>query len=283
MQQSFKSYFLALSAFCLSMVASQTLAKDIGQTLRDNSIESGFHNNYIELGMQAFYGTGPTFSETSDHIAIINIIINGSYQWDDFFIEMHGEDARGLSLGYNAWNSENWSFDILASDSFGQSQYENRLWARQELKHWRDGGNWIVGGRLMGYFGNNMVQFTLQHDATNDHKGNLASLVLGRSWQLRNWNVHSMIGVEFGDEKLNNFFVGVDKRRASYYDLPRYKSGNSISYSAEIGVTYPISEDWVFKAATRVTSLDDSIVDSPFYQTKKSSAVSVRTSINYVF
>ncbi|NQY37833.1 MAG: MipA/OmpV family protein [Alteromonadaceae bacterium] len=56
-----------------------------------------------------------------------------------------------------------------------------------------------------------------------------------------------------------------------------------MSFSTELGVTYPISENWVFKATARAATISDEITDSPYYQNKDSLATSFRTSLSYVF
>jgi outer membrane scaffolding protein for murein synthesis (MipA/OmpV family) len=147
---------------------------------------------------------------------------------------------------------------------------------------------YMFGGRLTGYFDNNIIQFAINQDATGDHNGTTLSALIGRSWQIRNWNFHGIIGAEYASAKINDYYVGVtEARSASHllngFEVEVYDADASVSLSTEIGVTYPISEDWVFRATARAATIADEITDSPYYRNKESVATSFRTSLSYVF
>lgn len=58
------------------------------------------------------------------------------------------------------------------------------------------------------------MQFEVNQDATGDHNGTKVSALLGRSWQVNDWNFHTIVGIEYSSAKLNYFYVGVSQDRA---------------------------------------------------------------------
>ncbi|MGP1609754.1 MAG: MipA/OmpV family protein, partial [Burkholderiales bacterium] len=110
--------------------------------------------------------------------------------------------------------------------------------------------------------------------------GNYGSARLGKSWQYRNWNFHAMGGIEYFDTKFAQRMVGVDSVEATLA-FPQYSPGSYAQFEGEVGVTYPMTENWVFRATIRHTLLPDAVTDSPLYEDNY--ATSFFTSFNYVF
>jgi len=268
--------------------SNTSFANDISHSIRSDTEQVGSTENYFELGLVYVVGSSPSFGEDSNW-ADTGLIINGSYNWNDLFIENYSESGHGLVVGYNAINNDNWSLDLTVTTEMFQLNYENT--GRYPGLNNKDYSEPLtVGGRLTGYLGNNIVQFAVNQDATGDHNGTTVSALIGRNWQVRNWNFHGIFGVEYASAKLNDFYVGVSEERAasSRFDYlgeeaSSYEAGDSVSFSTEFGVTYPITEDWVFRATGRVVTIADEIIDSPYYVNKEPVATSFRTSFSYVF
>jgi len=283
-------------SFAALMFASASFANDITHSVRTDTEQAGSTENYLELGILYVQGSGPSLigninrsSHAVDgYYSSYGVIINGSYSWNNLFVENYSESGHGVVFGYNAFNNDNWSLDLTATTEWlEQKDFENNG-RHGFLNHRSFSKQFMVGGRLIGNFGNNVVQVTVNQDATGDHNGTTASAQIGRNWQVRNWNFHGIVGAEYTSAKLNDFYVGVSAARAAYMSdyfdgFSAYDAGASVSFSTELGVTYPVSEDWVFRATARAATISDELTDSPYFQDKDSVATSFRTSISYVF
>jgi len=281
--------------FTSATFSSISYANDITHSVRSDAEQAGSTENYFELGILYTQGSGPSFiggrntnSALNGYYSRYGLIINGSYSWNNLFVENYSESGHGLVFGYSAFNNDNWSFDLIATTEWlKQSSFENNgLFGYINNKDY--GKKFTVGGRLIGYWGDNIVQFTVNQDATGDHNGTTVSAQIGRNWQVRNWNFHGIFGAEYASAKLNDYYVGVSEVRAAHLSnffegFTAYNAGASVSFSTELGVTYPISEDWVFRLTARAATIADELTDSPYYVTKDPVATSVRTSLSYVF
>jgi len=287
---------LAVITFAVTSFSNASFASDITHSVRGDIEQAGSTENYFELGLMHGQGSGPSFGGKGNNFNFsgdgdwsdLSVIINGSYSWNNIFIENYSESGHGVVFGYNAFNNDNWSFDITATTEWLQKESFENNGRYGFLNHQSYSKQFTIGGRLIGYFGNNVVQFAVNQDATGDHNGTTASVQIGRNWQVRNWNFHGIVGVEYASAKLNDFYVGVSEERAEFLSgfnesFIAYDADASVSFSTELGVTYPISEDWVFRATSRAATISDELTDSPYFQDKDSVATSFRTSLSYVF
>jgi outer membrane scaffolding protein for murein synthesis (MipA/OmpV family) len=266
---------------CLSLAtllfSGASFANDITQNVRNNTQQVGNSENYFEIGLMHIVVDEPTFvNNKRGRNSNLSLLLNGSYSWNNFFIENYSESNHGVVVGYNAFNNGNWSFDLMVTTDLLKTNFENS-------GRYVDALDLTVGGRLSGSWGNNIVQFAINQDATGDHNGTTASALIGRSWQVRNWNFHGIIGAEYASAKVNDYYAGVSEETASRTRLDVYEAGGSLNFSTEVGVTYPITEDWVFRATARVATRPDEIIDSPRFSKLDSVATSLRTSLSYVF
>jgi outer membrane protein len=268
--------------------SSACFANDITHSVRSDTKQADSTENYFELGLEYVVGSSPSFGQDRNWTGF-GLIINGSYNWNGLFVENYSESGHGVVFGYNAINNDNWLLDLTVNTEMLQSNYENT--GRYPSLNNQDYSEPLtIGGRLTGYLGNNVVQFSVNQDATGDHNGTTLSALIGRNWQVRNWNFHGIVGVEYASAKLNDYYVGVSEARAAStrFDFlsegaSSYEAGGSVSFSTEFGVTYPMTEDWVFSVTGRVVTISDEITDSPYYAIKDSVATSFRTSLSYVF
>ena len=271
--------------FIVMTTSPTALSKDINQLLTQNSTEQSSSEDYFSIGIQAGASLSPTFSANSDGYTRVHLILNASQSWRDFFVEMYGENNLGLAIGYKLYRTDAISVDIIASNSYEKSAFINTGRGMQN-----DGGPnnrepdlWMFGLRTIKYWQDYMLQLNLQYDASGYNKGMLLSVVSGRNWQLRNWNLHATAGIEYTDSKLNDYYVGINATRAAELNTDVYQAGSGLSVSSEFGLSYPLAQNWVFKAATRATTIPDAVTDSPYFQNKRSVALSVRSSLSYVF
>jgi len=280
LKKSLLPNFSLATMICAGVIfSSASFASDINQNLRNNTQDVSSSENYLEVGVMVRVRDEATFkgSNGKGSYTSTGLFINGSYNWNNVFIENYSESGHGLVVGYNAFSNDNWSFDVMATTDWGHIRFENNG------RYYSDEDELTVGGRLSGYLGNNIVQFAINQDATGDHNGTTASALIGRNWQFRNWNFHGIIGAEYVSAKLNDYNLGISDETASKFDIDAYEADGSVNFSTEIGVTYPISENWVFRATGRAVTIPDEVTDSPKYANLDSLATSFRTSLSYVF
>lgn len=274
----FTQFLLAILIFVSAIFPSVSFASDITHQLRDASKEQPPTDNYVELGLGLAVGVAPSLTDDDDQWASGYAVINGSYTWNKVFVEMYGESGEGLLLGYNVHDSKNWSLDFVVGPKFRSLNFDDKFADLDERK-----SSAMFGGRLTGYLGDNVLQFTLKHDISGNSKGTLASALIGRNWQIRNWNVHGLAGVYYYDSDINDYYYGVSETEASRTEFTEYNPDSNVNVAAEVGVTYPITENWVLRSTARFSTVSDEDMDSPLFATTRSTRLSLSTSISYVF
>ncbi|MGJ8678846.1 MipA/OmpV family protein [Paraglaciecola sp.] len=261
--------------------ATTGLAADISHSLRNNTEINSEPENYFELGLSAHAGKGASLTkEDDDDYSGLGVVINGSYNWNGFFVDLYGESQTPFVLGYNAYHSKSWSFDLLLTpigNGLGED-LDDRFIGLEDRKV-----SIMAGGRATGYFAGNTIQLSVRHDIAGKSKGTSASALVGRNWQYRNWNFHGMLGLNYNDSKFVDYYLGVSQEEAARTNFEAFEGEDKLGFTAEAGVTYPISEDWVFRATTRYGSVIGDDDKSPLFINDRSDAMSVSTSISYVF
>ncbi|WP_293747652.1 MipA/OmpV family protein [uncultured Paraglaciecola sp.] len=261
-------------------ILPSAFSADIARSLRNNTLENTDPENFFEIGLGAGAFVGSSLRDDDGEDAGLGLIIRGSYNWNGFFVDVLGEISDPFVLGYNAYNNENWSFDVTLSQSWGGLNKEDdevRFIGVDERE-----SNTMFGGRLTGYFGKNILQFAIKHDVSSKSKGTVASAVIGRNWQIRNWNFHGLAGLNYRDAKYNDYFFGVSDSEANNSDFSAYDGKASVSFNSSMGVTYPINENWIYRASVSLGS-DLSENDSPLFAKNRDFYVGIGTSISYVF
>jgi outer membrane protein len=230
------------------------------------------------LTMAAITLVGASLSSASFANDIAHTIRNSTE--DNSTTENYFELGLGLAagVGYKAYESEKWSLDIVMGPKFGG------LHSHKKLEQLNDrNSSTMFGGRLTGTLGDNIVQFSLKHDISGNSHGTSVSALVGRNWQVRNWNFHGLVGLSFFDSRINNYYYGINEDEASRTQFTEYRPGSNVNFSAEAGVTYPITENWVFRSTARFGTVSDADTDSPIFETTRSTAMSLRSSLTYVF
>jgi len=270
---------LSLAALLItgSSLSAASFANDITYDVRNKTSKVDNTENYLELGVMHRVRDEPTFSTINSRYSNTSLFLNGYYNWNNIFIESYSESGHGAVVGYNAFNNDHWSFDLIATSDWGKTSFEHNG------RYANNNSEFSVGGRLSGYLGDNMVQFTVNQDATGDHDGTTVSALIGRNWQYKDWNFHGLVGAEYTSAKLNDYYVGVSEEQAASTRFDAYEAGDSLSFSAEVGVTYSFAEDWELRATARAVTRDDELINSPKFKYMDNLATSVRTSISYVF
>ncbi|MCL1094525.1 MipA/OmpV family protein [Shewanella kaireitica] len=275
--------FLLILTFVPAIVSASDIATSVSGGV-DNRLENG---GYFELGASV-YSVNKVDIRQSEHQTVQpSLLISGMYQYNGLFVEMIHQSQDGINLGYNFWNSENWSLDLLVANL-------KSSWARPEgvdptTLNEAERNSYLMsedsiyvgaGFRATRYWGDHYVfQYRIVSDYYDD-QGIQSSARLGKSWQIRNWNFHALGSVEYSSATLNQHLFGVSSEEATAL-FPQYQPESSFSYGVELGVAYPISESFVFRAMYRINMLSDEVTNSPFNEADYVSFFNA--SISYVF
>ncbi|WP_448548047.1 MipA/OmpV family protein [Thalassotalea fusca] len=269
---------LGLLTSGLLVAAINASAADISHSLRNKAPEPHETANYFELGVGVAAGVAPSLTKEDDDWQGAYLVINGSYTWKDFFIEKYGESRDPILLGYNAYTSTDWSVDVVIGPKYAGLPSDNRFDGLDKRN-----SSTMFGIRTTGYIGDYTVQFSAKQDISGNDTGFEASALVGRNWQYRNWNFHGMAGIQYHDANFNQYYYGISEAEADRTQFDYYQPKDSIFATVEAGVTYPISENWVFRGTAWVRTVADEVTDSPLFLNKRSNALGLSTSISYVF
>jgi outer membrane protein len=283
MWQCFLRTLLLMLTFAPGITAASDIASSVAGGV-DNRLSNG---GYFELG-GSIYGVNKVDIRQTDYQAVQpSLLISGMYQYKGLFVEMVHQSQDGINLGFNFWNSDNWSLDLLAANL-------KSSWSRPEdvdpstlneagrNAYLMSEESLYVGAgfRATRYWDDHYVfQYRIVSDYY-DGQGIQSTARLGKSWQVRNWNFHALGSIEYSSSTFNRYLFGVDSDEATEL-FPEYRPDSSFSYGMELGVAYPISENFVFRAMYRINVLPDEVTDSPFNQADYVSFFNA--SISYVF
>jgi outer membrane scaffolding protein for murein synthesis (MipA/OmpV family) len=274
----------AIKSLVLATLLSATFSPivysaDIARTLRVAPEDPTSPDNFFEIGLGVGGYIGSSLTEEDGQEFSAGVPITGSYNYKGFFIDVFAETSEPITLGYNAYNSKNWSFDVtLGVTGDGVSKSTNDRFEGIDERQ----SSVMLGGRLTGYFGENIVQFSIKQDVSGHSKGATASAIIGRNWQYRNWNFHGLMGLGFNDAKVTDYYFGVSELEAANTDFAQYKGKAQVNFFSTAGVTYPISENWIYRATVGLGT-DFGSNDSTLFIKKRKVNVGFGTSISYVF
>lgn len=266
-------------------------AADIASDVRAGS--GGFDNSnggYFEfgVGLNSFNCGGGCLGIRTEPI------VAGAYRYRGFFFEalspgisLNSGSVGGVTLGVNIWRNNRWALDLLGASSRWRlsrrtlsvddadsvnSELERDLLQRNVFYNG-------AGVRLTGYFGNTIFQYRLVNDILGN--GVTSSARIGHSRQLKNWNFHGVLRADHVSQETGQYWYGVSADEASTRFSEYEVRSSTITYSAELGATYPVRENVVFRSTARYMPLADAIVDSPLQE--DGFDFRWNTSLSYVF
>lgn len=271
-----------------ALLTEQVFAADIATDVRSGKgVPDNSNGGYFEIGPSASYGANSRVDDDDDEGYGIGVELGGAYRYKGFFIELSQGTFDGLNLGYNFWNNQHWSVDLLASsfngsiDTDNADRIDSRLTEAQRDAELVDRDTFYSGAgiRVTGYYGDYILQYRL---ITDTHGGNgvVSTARLGKSWQVKNWNFHGIVNAQYTSATTNRYWFGIDAEEATTR-FPEHDPNASVSFSAEVGVTYPLGKDWVFRSFARYGLLSDDAKDSPL--TDDDHWALFVNSISYVF
>lgn len=276
-----KTAILAL----MTVLTTQPLqAADIaGEVRSGNDAPDTSDGGFLEIGVGTSAWTHPQV--WNGRKAGVGFIVSGAYRYKGLFVEAVNGTADGFNLGYQFLKkNDQWTVDLIGLNATNgrTNEIPPNLGDTARTKWLMDRTTGLTGAgfRATRYFDDYIFQARVLNDIYNN-RGNYGSARLGRSWQYRNWNFHGMAGVEHFDSKFSQRMVGINAAETSASFPQQYSPGSITQVEAEVGVTYPMTEHWVFRGTIRHTFLPDAVTDSPLYE--DSSQSTFFTSLSYVF
>lgn len=268
-----------LPALILASISDAALASGISRDVRESAnIEQTEHNGgYFELGVGITAQNKIIFKGNEDeNKTFLGARINLGYQWNGLFVDLNDDD--GFSFGYNAINTEHWSYDLIGGRLLGidkdNSDDFEVLRKRESVA--------TFGLRATGYYDDNIFQFEVRQANHDDFDGTQASILAGTSWQYRNLNTHLIAGIHYSSSGINDYYWGVTPEEATP-EFAEYQLDNSLSFSTELGMTYPLSESWILKGKLNYAYGSEEFADSPLRADDSQHFVSASAAVIYVF
>jgi hypothetical protein len=252
--------------FSITLVSLSASAGNLEtEQASEGSAESVDNNNggFLKLGFGRQYK-----NSLYDRSNEWTLFVNGRYQWHGLFIEYtNSKDLsnQGPIYGYNFYNTEKWKFDLNVRQVHHASGILFSIENEQFINVKRDETKMVVL-RATGSFEQTSVEFSISPYSLNDEydDGVYASFWVDRSWQIKNWQFNAAIGLTYRSEEILNHYYGTPD--GSIIEGFDYQASGGVDVTAQIGVSYPISENWIFESYFRYTDISNSIADSPFLQ-----------------
>ncbi len=274
--------FIATLAL-LPLFAGVAEANDVSRSLRSGQDYSEEDDSYLELGLSVISQDGLRLKgdqrSFNDDVRITPAI-NARYQWRGWFVETQLETSAALTLGYSAYSSRDLSLDFILGPRHGSldSDVSDELAGIDERY-----GDITAGMRVSGYVSDYLWQVQAWSDIGDTHDGFGGSALVGRNWQLRNWNLHALVGASYSSADTLDYYYGVTPAEASRGALSAYSAGAGVTYSAEVGLTYPLSESWIVRSTVRYGRVSDAIADSPLFEQPEKDVSAAIFNLSYVF
>jgi len=269
MKNKMKTAALSLVIASSLITSSLTLAQEnlsqnqseSDELTKSQLTEDDFNGGFLKIG----YGYKTEISPYHSEVKGGSLFVNGRYQWEGLFVEaFYGANERneGLSIGYNFLNTEQWSFDINTVLAHGEIKSE--IFDTDKIFYQNFDSTQMVGLRATGNFDQSTVQFMLAPYSLNDEldKGVYASLWLGQSWQVKNWQFHSSLGFTYRSADILDHYYGISEEEASEH-FQAYKAGSGVDITGQLSASYPISSSLLFESYIKYTDFASSINENP--------------------
>lgn len=272
-------------AFVASLLMLASLPAIAAEVTREVSTPRNKNEAYAEVNLSLVSGKQPligfnnrdSIEESNDTVQGLNLALDARLQYKRFFIDFNEDSFSNLSLGVVLTSSDQASVELIASNLFNDIK-RNDVAGLESINKRK--GDLNIGIRSSTYRGNNVFQFELMGDVSDAHSGVVGAVHVGKNIQIRNWNLHGLLGVRyFSDDVIDHYFgVSSDEATAS---IAEYVADDGVMPSVQIGASLPINEKWVFKTKAEYSHLPDSVSDSPLAQ--GDSVYSAQIGFAYVF
>jgi outer membrane protein len=234
----------------VGLLMSSSMRAESADNIRDGA--------YFDIGIGLGVESDPFIFDGRNESGL-DLYVNGRYQKYGFFVELplgtSKQQATIVSLGYNFLNTEHWSYDLRLAMNHRDLDHVLPLSNRKSIRV----SHSKLGLRVLGDFDNTHVKLIVA-GASGDQDGGLyTSVWVSKDYQYYNWGFYGSFGIEYRNEDVVNYFYAINEVEG----LPYYRGKSGFEYTAQVGVDYPIDENWVLEGFVRTTLLPAGISDSP--------------------
>jgi len=214
-----------------------------------------FHNRrdgfYVDVSAVSSVGDDYAFAAGQDTESEFDVAISYRVQLLGLFMESPGISTRRIqgmysmpAWGLNFYNSEDYSFDLFYQYSTRGIEGLEGIQARNQDER--------AGLRMTGFYENSQLQMIYSPVSRNGEgsDGIEASISYSYNLQYRNTNFYTNLGMQYRSKEVTPY--GVD----TFVD-DNLSTSAGISYSAEVGVEYPLTTDWVIGSYVGYNALSD--------------------------
>ncbi|WP_340676705.1 MipA/OmpV family protein [Paraglaciecola sp.] len=234
----------------------------------DEASNTDNDSNFLEInfGLTTFESR---YTDAPENIGVF-FLIHLNYQWKGFFIENKGNKSLGMpGGGYHFYNQKNWVLDAYISETHHgilEEYTENLNSEHNGLQGLSVRGPDVrLGLRVTHYIDNSTAMRLLLAPIGN--RGPYVGAWYGKTWQVQNYNFHAIASAQYHAAETQNYYYGV--RGAEVSDkFPAYQARSGITLGAELGLTYPLTKDWVFESSLKLTRLPNSVYHSPLVESR---------------
>ena len=172
-----------------------------GDIAREVSGDGGDNFFELSIGLNTGKNNRIQTEEEKEDSSGISLGLGWEYNWKGFFSEAIQDSYSGLNLGYELWKDDNWRLDIIGMNLHGSVSNADEILPgmneeeRNSRLIKRDTITLNGGVRATYYWKDNIFQFRLESDYSQKNAGAQGSLLVGRAWQIRNWNIHGLTGL----------------------------------------------------------------------------------------
>lgn len=264
---------------CLLLNVQTAHSADIAYKIRQGpdtsvSFELGFQAIAADIPIVAWVGEDPA-DPTGGELEI-GLIFNGRAEWKGLFAETNSNSFNIFALGYSPWSNENTSVDLLISEGLGPYDPGIGEFASVENRS----SDLVAGIRATHHFENTLIQLEAYSDISGKHDGQMAALQVGQFRQVKNWNLHGLIGARYFSGNMLDYYFGISEEESTA-NIPQYEASGGTLATLEIGATLPLTEKWIYKSTVEGLYLPDSVSASPLADDRLGGIFS--TSVTYVF
>lgn len=175
--------------------------------------------------------------------------------------------ARGNQLGLNVVKSKQHEISVYAQ--YAGAQYDTDNVNDNVLKQLDDkDSSVLVGGSYLytSHFGG--IRTQLATDALNKHGGSIAKASYVGRYKTDNLVVFPSIGLQWQDEKYNEYYYGVNEKEATKAGIDSYKPNDSVHPYISVMAMYDLTNDFGLFFNQKIAYHADAQKDSPKVEDK---------------
>jgi hypothetical protein len=206
---------------------------------------------YVDVSAVSSAGDDYAFAANFDTESEFDVVMSYRVQLLGLFMESPGISTRRIqgmysmpAWGVNFYNSEDYSFDMFYQYSTRGIEGLEGIQTRNEDER--------AGLRMTGFYENSQLQMIYSPVSRNGEgsDGIEASISYSYNLQYRNINIYTNVGAQYRSKEVTPYGI----KNWVEDDL---STSAGLSYSAEVGVEYPLTTDWVIGSYVGYNALSD--------------------------